>query len=197
MNHDRLQRQMAFILEIDRLKRELRQSLLTDGSRRENSAEHSWHVALMALVLEEHARESGLDLFRVVKMLLLHDLVEIDAGDTYLFDEEAAQDKAERETRAADRIFSLLPAGQGGELRGLWEEFEAGLSAEARFATSLDRLQPLFHNYQTGGRVWQEHGITRTRVVEKLRHMEAGSPVLWGYAQALIDDAVKKGYLTP
>src|SRR5262249_50705513 len=147
---DRLARQIAFIIEIDKAKQVLRQTLLMDGSRLENDAEHSWHLAVMALLLAEYAGEA-VDLLRVLKMVLIHDLVEIDAGDTFVYDVEALATRREREERAADRIFGLLPADVEEEFRALWEEFEAQATPEARFAAALDRLQPLLHNYHTGG----------------------------------------------
>ena len=191
---DRLRQQIEFVVEVDKLKYVYRQTLLMDGSRRENDAEHSWHLALMAILLREYAREE-VDLLRVVKMVAVHDLVEIDAGDTFCYDEKGNEDKAERERQAADRIFGLLPQDLGDEIRALWEEFEEGRSPEARFANALDRFQPLLHNYRTKGAAWRKHGVTSDRVVERNRHIEAGSPALWGYARAMIDDAVERGYL--
>ncbi len=194
MGRERLERQIRFILEIDKLKGVVRQSYLAGADRRENSAEHSWHVAVMAVVLAEHANEP-VDLARVLGMLLLHDVVEVDAGDTYVYDPAGAAEKGEREARAADRLFGLLPAGQGHDLRLLWEEFEAGESAEARFATALDRLIPVLHNCSTGGRSWREHGITADRVISRNEPMRHGSEALWGYALARIREAVERGDL--
>ncbi len=196
MDCHRLRKQIAFVAEVDRLKGILRQTLLIDGSRQENSAEHSWHLALMALVFSELAVGERLDLFRVVKMALVHDLVEIDAGDTYCYDRQANHDKAEREKRAADRIFGLLPEDQSRELRLLWEEFEARETPEAKFAAALDRLQPLMNNYRSGGRMWRKHGISIQQVYERNRPMEEGAPTLWQYAESLIRDALAGGWLT-
>ncbi len=190
----RLRRQLEFIVEIDRLKGILRQTWLTDRSRPENDAEHSWHLAVMALVLAEYA-PSGTDLSRAVRMLVVHDLVEIDAGDTFVYDERGAQDKAGRERAAADRLFGLLPADQGCELRNLWEEFERRDTPEARFAAALDRLQPMLHNYLTGGLAWRKHGVTADRVHARNRHIGDGSPALWDVAQAIIGTAVERGFL--
>jgi putative hydrolase of HD superfamily len=187
---ERLEKQVQFIIEIDKLKQVVRQTLLTDASRLENSAEHSWHIAAMAILLHEYAAERDMDIFRVVKMLLIHDLVEIDAGDTYCYDIDAHADKAQREQAAADRIFNILPADQAVELRALWDEFEIGQTPESRFAAALDRLQPLIHNYSTGGKMWQQHGVKKGLVVSRNRHMELGAPTLWKYAAKLIDDAV-------
>lgn len=200
MTSDRLQQQIRFVLEIDRLKRIERRTLLTDRSRRENSAEHSWHIALMAVLLAEHADGDGdggggLDLFRVVRMLLVHDLVEIDAGDTFCYDEAANHDKEEREHRAAERIFGLLPEDQEREMWELWREFEARETAEARYANALDRLQPMLHNYHTGGGTWREHGVTRRQVVARNQVMEEGAAALWEHARRFLDDAVARGLL--
>lgn len=193
---NQLTQQLQFILEIDRLKGVQRRSLLLDGSRRENSAEHSWHLGMLALTLAEHANEL-VDVNRVVKMVLLHDIVEIDAGDTFLYDQQGNSSKAEREQRAAARIFGLLPAAQRDEFVALWREFEERQTADARFANALDRFIPLLHNYHNAGRPWRENGITRRRVIEMVRHISEGSTTLWEYAQELIDDAVEKGYLAP
>ena len=192
---NRLEQQIGFIIEVDQLKRILRQTLHLDGRLYENDAEHSWHLALMAIVLVEYAGSPKLDLLRTLKMLLVHDLVEIDAGDTYVYDDKGQEDKAQREQAAADRIFALLPAEQAVEIRALWEEFEARLTPEARYGAALDRLQPLLHNYATQGVIWQKHGITSDRVLARNRHMAEGAPALWDYAEALIRSAVEKGYL--
>jgi len=194
-DNDRLAQQIRFVVEIDKLKQILRQTWLTDGTRRENDAEHSWHVAVMAILLSEYAADPEVDLLRVLKMVLVHDLVEIDAGDTFVYDDEAARDKAEREQRAADRIFELLPGDQGKELRLIWEEFEARVTPEARFAAALDRLQPILHNYYTQGKAWTAHGIVSSQVRARNQHMAEGAPGLWEFTQRLIEDAVANGYL--
>jgi putative hydrolase of HD superfamily len=191
---DRLARQLAFVLELDRLKTVLRRTLLTDRSRHENSAEHSWHIALMAVVLAEHSDEA-VDVARVVKMLLVHDVVEIDAGDTYVYDVEATLGKAEREERAAERLFGLLPEDQAADVRALWDEFETRATPEARFAHAIDRLQPLLHNFATEGQAWRHHGVTADRVESVNRHMAEGSDRLWQHARQLIAEAVERGYL--
>lgn len=190
----RLERQIAFIIELDKLKQVLRQTRLMDGSRRENDAEHCWHVALMAVVLAEHAG-AGIDVLRVLKMLLIHDVVEIDAGDTFLYAAVDAAAMAARETRAAERIFGLLPPDQAGELRALWEEFEARRSAEAKFARALDRLEPLLQNHRNGGGTWREHGVTVEQVLAKKHIVADGSTALWAFAVELIDDSLRRGYL--
>ena len=191
----RFKSQVEFILEIDKLKNILRRTTLLDRSRQENSAEHSWHIALIILILSEYAEEDHLDLMRVIKLLLVHDLVEIDAGDTYCYDEIGAQDKKEREVEAADRIFGILPADQADSFRSLWDEFEARDTPESRFANALDRLQPFLHNYFTCGHTWQKHGIRKKQVIERMRPVGDGSRRLWDYISSLIDDAVVKGYL--
>jgi putative hydrolase of HD superfamily len=190
----RLAAQLQFILEIDKLKTVLRRTWLLDRSRRENSAEHSWHLAIMAVLLAEYG-PAGLDLARVIKMVLIHDLVEIDAGDTFCYDATAVVDQEDRERLAADRLFALLPIDLAVELRGLWEDFEARASPEARFAAALDRLQPVLHNYTTGGGTWREHRVTRDQVVARNRPMGDGAPELWEYARALIEDAVARGLI--
>lgn len=194
MNTERLERQIAFILEIDRLKSVLRRSYLLNETRRENTAEHSWHLAVMALVLAEHA-SAEVNALQVLKMLLVHDIVEIDSGDTYIYDAAGNDTKAERESAAAQRIFGLLPEDQQKELTQLWQEFEARESPEAKFAAALDRLMPLLHNYHTEGRSWREHGISEAQVMRLNSHMADGSQTLWDYAEALIKHATAKGYL--
>jgi putative hydrolases of HD superfamily len=196
MAGERLQQQIRFILEIDALKGVLRRTYLPGADRLENSAEHSWHVAVMAVLLAEHANEP-VDVARVVRMLLIHDVVEVDAGDTYVYDTAGAEAKAEREVRAADRLFAMPPEDQGRELRRLWEEFEEGRTADACFAAALDRLMPVLHNVHTGGRSWREHGITADRVIARNSPMSEGSEALWEYARSLIEDAVEKGHLAP
>jgi putative hydrolases of HD superfamily len=195
--NDRLAAQLRFIVEIDKLKRITRQTYLTDRSRKENSAEHSWHMALTALLLHEYAAEEGVDLFKVVQMALVHDLVEIDAGDALVYDEAARRQKAKLEQAAAARIFALLPPDQGQALRSLWEEFEAHTTPEARFAAAIDRFQPILHNYYTDGAAWREHGITADRVLAGNRHMAQGAPALWAAVQDFIRDAVARGFLAP
>lgn len=196
MPSKRLNQQIQFILEIDRLKQILRQTLLMDGSRRENSAEHSWHISIMAFVLAEYA-PANTDLLRAIKMLLIHDLVEIDAGDTFCYDLQSNLNKSEREQQAADRIFGLLPLDQAEEIRDLWEEFEAQDTSTARFATALDRLQPILHNQQTQGGTWKQHQISQTQVMSRVAPIETGSPPLWQFVQQVIEDCVAAGYLMP
>jgi putative hydrolases of HD superfamily len=193
----RLAQQIQFIIEIDKLKGVLRQTLLTDESRQENSAEHSWHLAIMAILLAEYAPSPDIDVLHVIKMLLVHDLVEIDAGDTFCYDVQGNQDKAIREVQAADRLFRLLPDDQKAELRALWEEFEAQETVAAKFAAALDRLQPLLHNQQTRGGTWRIHGITQEQVFWRMHPVKDGAPALWPVIQQIIEDCVAAGYLSP
>ena len=195
MTEKRLQQQIQFIIEIDKLKKITRQTFLTDQSRKENDAEHSWHIALMAMLLLEHAATDSIDVFQVLKMLLIHDLVEIDAGDTFCYDEDGNRDKLAREIKAANRIFNLLPADQAKQFRELWDEFEARETPEARFAAALDRLQPLLHNYHTRGATWREHDVKRRQVVQRNSLIHEGAPALWTFAARLIDSAVEKKFL--
>lgn len=190
----RLAQQISFIVEIDKLKTIQRQTILLDRSRRENDAEHSWHLALMVMLLAEHSNDP-IDCLKVLKMVLIHDLVEIDAGDTYAYDDDAHHDKAERERAAADRLFGILPDDQGRELRRLWDEFEAGETADARFAGAVDRMQPLLHNCLTEGETWLKHGVQRSQVVRRCQPIEKGSQILWDYMSDQIEQAVAEGHL--
>jgi putative hydrolases of HD superfamily len=194
---DPLERQFRFVLEADQLKSVLRKSTLCDGSRRENSAEHSWHLALMATVFGQYA-PPGTDLNRVTTMVVLHDLVEIDAGDLYVYADEAAQQRqAVAERAAADRLFGLLPPEQGAALHALWDEFEERITPDAIFARALDRLQPVLANYAAGGKTWQANGITADQVLARAHLIEEGSAELGQYARNLVADAVERGYLAP
>jgi putative hydrolase of HD superfamily len=195
VDFERLAKQIEFIVEIDKIKHVFRKTLLINGSRYENDAEHSWHLAIMAILLSEYSNAKDLDVPRVLKMVLVHDIVEIDAGDTFCYDEKGALDKREREEKAADRIFNILPADQAREIRDLWEEFEECRTPEAKFANSLDRLQPLLHNYKTCGRSWKKHGISKERVIERNKPIQKGSRQLWAYVEKMIEDSVDKGYL--
>jgi putative hydrolase of HD superfamily len=194
---ERLDQQIRFVTEIGRLKGVLRQTMLTDPRRRENSAEHSWHLAVAALALAEHA-PPGTDIGRVIAMVLVHDLVEIDAGDLFLYADEVQQARQEEAERAAaDRIFALLPPDQAAAFRGLWDEFEERRTPEARFARGLDRLQPMLENLNAGGGTWQEHGITADQVLVKVRLIEDGSPALGRYARDIVAGAVADGIIAP
>ncbi|MEO1147578.1 MAG: HD domain-containing protein [Cyanobacteria bacterium J06638_22] len=187
---------LQFILELDKLKQVLRQTTLTDGSRRENSAEHSWHIALMAIALADYAAEP-VKVDHAVRLLLLHDVVEIDAGDTFCFDAHANQSKLERELEAAERLFGLLPEAVGATFRALWDEFEAGETPEARFAKAMDCLQPLLHNLATAGGTWKKHGITCDRVFQRMQPIKQATPALWGFVESQVLASVEAGILLP
>jgi putative hydrolases of HD superfamily len=193
----RLEHQLRFIIEADKLKEIFRQTLITQSRRAENSAEHSWHFALLVIVLAEHSNHQPLDVLRVLKMVLIHDLVEIDAGDTFAYDTKNMADQHEREARAADRIFGLLPPDQTAEFRALWDEFEAKQTPEARFAAACDRFHPMLLNCLTDGHAWRSHGVTQDMVLARNAHVAAGSQSIWEYAVRMIDEAVGKGHLEP
>jgi len=190
----RLARQLAFLLEIDKLKLVVRRNELADGSRRENTAEHSWHLVLFALTLAEHA-DPGLDLGRVLRLCALHDLVEIDAGDTFFWDEKGYQDKEARERAAAIRLFGLLPPDQSREYLGYWEEFEACATPEALYANAVDRLAPVLLNSHSGGRSWRENGITAEKILAKMTVIAQASPQLGRALESLVEAAGQKGFL--
>ena len=194
MDLNRLDQQIRFILELDKLKSVQRQNYLIAQDRHENTAEHCWHLALMALLLTEYA-EAELNLGHVLELLLIHDLVEIYAGDTYCYDEDETQDQAEREAQAAEKLFDLLPLDQSIHLHKLRNEYEERRTSEALFAASLDRLMPLLMNYYTQGRSWEEHGITADQVLARNRLIREGSDQLWSLAQSIIEDSISKGYL--
>jgi len=195
MDSERLEKQMAFIVEIGKTKQVLRRTMVIGTDRHENDAEHSWHLAMMAILLAEYAESESVDILKVLKMVLVHDLVEIYAGDTYCYDEEGAKDKIERETRAADRIFAMLPDDQSREMRALWDEFEDMITPEARFANALDRLQPLLLNYHSGGETWQKYRVTSDRVLKRAQPVAEHMPGIWEFAAGLIRDAVEQGFL--
>jgi len=194
---ERLAKQIDFIVEIDKLKHILRRTYIMDGSRNENDVEHSWHLAMMVLLFQEYANESSIDILRVLKMVLIHDIVEIDAGDTFCYDEAGQKSRLKREQEAANRLFNILPEDQAQEFRSLWDEFEARESAEGKFAAALDRLQPLMHNYYTKGFAWKKHGVRSDMVIARNKHIEEGSETLWQYAENLIKESVNKEYLAP
>ncbi len=191
---ERLARQLRFILEIDKAKQVLRKTVLSGDGRYENDAEHAWHVAVMAMLLAEYG-PPGLDTPRLVRMLLVHDLVEIDAGDTYVYDDAGRAAQQVRERAAADRIFALLPDDQARELRGLWDEFECGRTPEAKFARAIDRLQPLLLGLHTRGVGWRRHGVSRDQVLAVNSVIGEAAPELWSHARTLIQEAVQRGDL--
>ena len=195
MDYERLSKQMEFIVQIDQLKQILRQNVVIGTSRQENDAEHSWHLAVMAIMLSEYVEAKEMDVLKVIKMVLIHDLVEIDAGDTFCYDEQANLDKEERENKAAEKLFSILPLDQAQDIWQLWREFEEVSSPEACFAACLDRLQPLLLNYHTNGHTWQKPGVTSEKVLKRNAILEKNVPELWQYAKSIIEDSVKKGLL--
>ena len=193
MEKTRLDKQFDFCREIDKEKFIGRQTYLSDGKRKENDAEHAWHMAIMAILLNEYANEE-IDVLKTVTMLLIHDLVEIDAGDTYAYDEEGKKTKKEREERAAERIYGLLPQDQQEKLRRLWEEFEAWETPEAKFAHAMDNIQPIMLNAATDGRSWEEHGVHLSQILGRNQHTAEGSAVLWDYArQNFVQPSVESG----
>jgi putative hydrolase of HD superfamily len=195
MSHDLLlTNRLNFIIEADRLKQVIRRTRLMDGSRHENSAEHSWHLALMALTLAEYA-PMPCDLNHVVQILLVHDLVEIDAGDTFAFDLQANLTKDAREQAAAARLFGLLPDQEGMALQALWDEFEAATSNEARFAVAMDRLEPLLCNMRNGGGTWREHHVSHAAVLQRMTPIRDGAPELWPYVLSVIAEAREQGWI--
>ncbi len=194
MQTDNLLKQIEFIKEIDKIKYIQRRTSLFNSNRRENDAEHSWHLAMMALVMAEHANEP-IDILKVIKMVLIHDIVEIDSGDIFIYDTEKNHDNTEEELKAANRIFGILPKEQAEELIALWTEFEMGETNEAKFAKSIDRLEPLMQNASNNGGTWQEFDVPYSMVIEKKQGIQDGSRTLWGYAKDLIDDSASKGIL--
>ena len=190
----RLEQQVRFILEVDNLKQVLRRSRLIADQRFENSAEHSWHIALMALLLAEHSN-APIDLLRTVKMLLIHDIVEIDAGDTFAYGDQG--DKAANETAAAERLFGLLPADQRAEFTALWREFEERATPEARFANAMDRFMPALHNLNTDGGSWRDHQVALPQVIWRVSPIGDGSTFVWDYVQRELRAAVEQGILAP
>ena len=194
---ERLEKQMAFIREIDKEKQIFRQSYVTDGTRKENDAEHAWHMAIMTFLLSEYANEE-IDVLKTIRMILIHDIVEIDAGDTYAYDDSAKATQKEREERAANRLFGLLPEDQAKDLRSLWDEFEAGETKEAKFARTMDNVQPLLLNDATGGKAWEEHNVPLSKIMKRNERTAKGSNVLWEYSRDnVIKKNVEEGHIIP
>ena len=194
MDRERLEKQLAFALEIDKEKNIFRQTHLSNFGRRENDAEHAWHMAVMIYLLKEYANEE-FDLAKAMMMALVHDIVEIDAGDTYAYDAEGLATQAEREATAAERIFGILPEDQKNELKGLFEEFDACETPEARFAKVMDNLQPFMLNNSNDGMDWKEHGVCKSQVYRRNKRTSSGSEEIWKYMQEVIEQNVKKGSL--
>lgn len=191
---DKLEKQIAFIKEIDKIKYIERRTKLFNSDRRENDAEHSWHLAVMAIVLTQHAN-SDMDLLKVLKMVLIHDIVEIDAGDTFIYSTTKDHNNTVEELTAAKRVFGILPKEQADELIAIWEEFEAGETVEAKFAKSMDRFQPLLQNSSNRGGTWVEYDVPYSKIYDKKREIKYGSTTIWNYAEGLIDEGVKRGYI--
>ena len=190
--NERFKKQIEFLTELDKAKKIGRQTYLSDGSRKENDAEHSWHLAIMAVLLAEHANKD-IDILRTVTMVLIHDIVEIDAGDTYAYDVEGNSTKRERELKAADRIFNILPEDQAEYFRQLWDEFEAGTTPEAKFAASLDRTQPVILTDKQGGKSWREHSVTKSQISKRTENINKGSEMLGNFVKEAINRNVKNG----
>ena len=191
---DRLQKQMEFIIEVDKVKKIMRQTYLSDASRKEDDAEHSWHLALMAVLLKEYSNEE-VDLTKVIPMVLIHDLVEIDAGDTYAYSGESAAVTEARERKAAERVFGILPEDQGKVFRDLWEEFEAYETPEAKFAHVLDNCQPMLLNDASNGLSWTEHQVRKSQIYKRNEHTAEGSRKIWNYMQSLIQKHIDLGHV--
>lgn len=189
---EQLEKQLRFLLELDKQKKIVRQTYLADASRKEGDAEHAWHIAVMAFLLADYANEP-IDVLKAVKMALLHDVVEIDAGDTYAYDTKGNQTKRLREERAADRIYGMLPEDQKAEYRALWEEFEKRETPEAKFVNTLDKVQPVLLNHASGGKSWREHGILREQILNRNETTHEGSEALWDVIKHIIDENTKKG----
>lgn len=190
---ERLDKQFAFARELDKEKLIGRQTYLANGERKENDAEHAWHMAIMALILSEYANEE-IDVLRTISMILIHDVVEIDAGDTYAYDENGKKSQREREVKAAERLFGMLPKDQAVKFRNLWEEFEAQETKEAKFARTMDNIQPVVLNDASDGRSWIEHGVHLSQILNRNKNTAKGSEVIWNYAKEnFIDENVRKG----
>jgi len=194
MQTEDLLKQIEFIKEIDKLKYIQRRTKLLNSNRNENDAEHSWHLAMMAIILSKHANVE-IDVLKVVKMVLIHDIVEIDAGDTFIYDTQKNHVNTDAERLAAERIFGILPKEQADELIEIWEEFEQGESDEAKFARSMDRLEPLLQNVSNQGGTWKEFNVDYQKVYEKKQVIKNGSVAIWNYAEELLEESVRKGIL--
>lgn len=194
IKNEKLKKQMEFSVTVDKMKTVLRRSLIADGTRRENDAEHSWHLAILAMLLEEYSAEK-VNIERVLKITIVHDLVEVYAGDTFAYDEKGYEDKAERETKAAEKLFGALDSQQGKEFRTLWDEFEAKETPEARYANAVDRIQPLVQNYMTDGHTWKQGNVSSARVYKRMEIIRTAAPELWGVVEGIIESSVEKGIL--
>ena len=195
MDVNRLEQQMRFLVEVDKMKSVYRRTILIDKTRRESDAEHSWHFALMAMLLAEYADPEKVDCARVIRMALVHDLIEIYAGDTFAYDVQGNQDKRQRETEAADKLFALLPEDQAAEIRALWEEFDAMETPDAQYAAAIDRLQPFLNNYLTQVHTWGLGGVKSAQVYERMDPIRVALPEVWPFVDKMIQESIEKGYL--
>jgi len=197
MENRDFEKQIQFLIEADKMKSIYRRTLLMDKSRCENDAEHSWHLALMAMTLFEYAYSPEVDMLRVLKMALVHDLVEVYAGDTFAYDEKGYEDKQQRENDAADKLFGILPEEQGREYRALWEEFDAMKTADALYASAVDRLQPLLSNYMTQGHTWKDGSVTSDRVLKRMELIKTAIPAAWPLVEKIVSESIANGWLKP
>ncbi len=196
IKNEKIKKQIEFVLVIDEMKNVLRRNLVVDGSRRENDAEHSWHLAMLAMILEEYSSQK-VDIERVLKITLVHDLVEVYAGDTFAYDAKGNEDKLDREIEAANRLFGMLDPVQGAEIRALWDEFEAKETAESRYANAVDRLQPLLLNYMTNGHTWKLGDVHATQIYKRMDIIRTATPELWHIVEGIINTSIQAGILKP
>ena len=196
IKNKKIKKQIEFVLVIDEMKNVLRRNLVVDGSRRENDAEHSWHLAMLAMILEEYSSQK-VDIERVLKITLVHDLVEVYAGDTFAYDAKGNEDKLDREIEAANRLFGMLDPVQGAEIRALWDEFEAKETAESRYANAVDRLQPLLLNYMTNGHTWKLGDVHATQIYKRMDIIRTATPELWHIVEGIINTSIQAGILKP
>ena len=196
LENKKLKSQLDFLVEIDKMKNIFRRTVIIDKSRRENDAEHSWHFAMLAMILEEYSSQK-VDVTKAIKIALVHDLVEVYAGDTFAYDEKAKQDKSQRELEAADKIFGMLPEEQGAYIRALWDEFEAKETPESKYANVCDRLQPLMHNYLTDGHTWKEGDVHAPQVLERMDIIRETAPELWKAVEGMVKISIEQGILKP
>ncbi|MBE6772065.1 MAG: HD domain-containing protein [Ruminococcaceae bacterium] len=196
MKDEKIKNQIKFVMVIDEMKNIFRRNLIIDGSRRENDAEHSWHLAMLAMILEEYSAEK-IDLERVLKIALVHDLIEVYAGDTFAYDEKGNEDKHEREVKAADKLFGMLDSIQGAEIRALWDEFEAMETAESRYANAIDRIQPLILNYMTNGHTWKQGDVHSAQIYKRMDIIRTATPELWHIVEGIINTSIEIGILKP
>ena len=194
IENEKLRKQIEFAIEIDKMKLVLRRNLVADGSKREDDAAHSWHLAIMAMILEEYSAEK-IDVNRVIKIALVHDLVEVYAGDTFAYDSKGYEDKEQRERDAADKLFGMLEGEQSTEIRALWDEFEAVETAESKYANAIDRIQPLLLNYLTNGHTWKLGSVSSAQVYKRMDIIRTATPELWDIVEGVIRDSLKKGLL--